>query len=213
MLRRRTHSRIAIAIASHSRRAGLSELESMCVHAAVAAFCRATPCYNTIKQLLMLWVQRVLGPLVPQLALMVCASHGAIANIDFSASDARQWRSVGKRRQKEKRTFGGLTGLNDVPLLPDLYALAEDRPNIELLVLTWLRLLQKQGLKPVGLNVDDIEKTFKLIVGCLDAGLPGVVLYAKHSSAVARKHLQAGGVVADLEAFRVLGFELGRRLS
>ena len=89
----------------------------------------------------------------------------------------------------------------------------KNRPNIELLVPTWLRLLQKQGLKPVGLNIDDIAKTFELIVGCLDAGLPGVVLDAKHSSAPAREHLQAGGVVADLEAFRVLGFELGRRLS
>ena len=208
MLRRRTWSAVAHAVATHAARPDLSELESMCLHAALHAFHRCTPSYPTIKRWLLLWVQKVLGPVVPQLAMKVCGSHGAIANIDFSACDARQMRQV--KKGKEKRTFGGITGLGDVPLLPDLFAPAEDRPNIETILLTWLSLLRKQGLKPVGLNVDNIAKMFNLCIGCLDAGLPGAVLYTEARLAAAAKHVEAGGIVVDVKNKKVLGFELGQ---
>ena len=213
LLRRRTVSRIMKAVEGHRLRDTMSKLEAMLLHRAVTAFCDGTPDAQTVKKWLVAWVGTYLGPLIPGLAVEVCTTHGVIGNIDFSASDARQLRQIakhGKRCVREKRTFGGISGLADVPLLPDLYAHAEDRPNIETLVLTWLRLLVKVGIQPVGFNVDDIAKSFKIIVGCLDAALPGAVLFAKASSAPAKKHLEKCGIVVDLDDHKVLGFELGQ---
>jgi hypothetical protein len=210
MLRRRTVASVTNVVAEHSLSPGLSKLEGMMLQAALSAFIRSTPHCQTVKRWLLLWTRVYLGPLVPKLALALCATHGAIGNIDFSASDARQLRAIGHGHRKERRTFGGITGLADVPLLPDLYAKSEDRLTIESLILTWLSLLQRQGLRPIGVNVDDLGKTFKLVAGCLQAGLPGLVLMCDSSSAAARKHLQTGGIVIDMPAFKVLGFELGQ---
>ena len=200
MLRRRTWSAVVSSVAGHPCRAELSELESMCLYTALCAFHRCTPGYKTIKQWLLLWVDKVLAPIVPQLALKVCSTHGAVGNMDFSACDARQLRQVGKLGGKAKRTFGGLTGIDDVPLLPDLYAPGEDRENIELLFLTWLSLLRQQGLQPIGLNVNNIATMFSQCVSCLDAGLPGKVLYVKAGSVAAAKHVERGGIVVDVAA-------------
>eukprot|EP00973_Karenia_brevis_P041638 5761613-Karenia_brevis.AAC.1 len=81
---------------------------------------------------------------------------------------------------------------------------------METLILTWLRLLQKQAVRPVGLNVDNIAKEFKTVVACLDAGLPGSVLYDKATLKRAQRHVDKGGIVVDMAARRVLGFELGQ---
>ncbi|CAK0848318.1 unnamed protein product [Prorocentrum cordatum] len=55
------------------------------------------------------WVQMRLGPMAPRLAFAVCASHGAIGDLDFSASDARQLRPIGPggRDEKERRATRG----------------------------------------------------------------------------------------------------------
>ena len=212
LLRRRTTASLLKAVPEHTPPAGFSELEGTCLHSALCAFACTTPGYRTIKEWFMVWVKKLLGPLIPRLALAVCASHGAIGNLDFSASDARQLRAIGSktRKQKEHRTFGGLTGLADVPLLPDLYATAEDRPNTEAVLLVWMRLLQIQGLRPVGANVDNIAKEFKTVVGCLDAAFPGAVRYDKIALKRSQAHVQAGGIVVDLHARKVTGFELGQ---
>ena len=47
----------------------------------------------------------------------------------------------------------------------------------------------------MGLNVDDIAKTFKIVATCLDVGLPGLVLFANHKTARAKKKLAEGGIV------------------
>ena len=112
-----------------------------------------------------MYAQRVITPLLPDLATRVVGAYGAVINIDFSSSDSKQL--LPKRRQRvptaktsqaaaqsaprqlpvrhlkgrlwsgcssvlaapshgRKRTWGAATGLDDMPLLPSLFARAED---------------------------------------------------------------------------------------
>ena len=134
-LRRRTAARIRRCISQHCFRDKLGHLGSMILHAAVLAFCRSSPGWMTIKSWFMTWLNTRVAPMVPALEATVCGAFGAVASIDFSACDARQLRRPGTRQ--ERRTFGGITGLGDVALLPDMFAGGEDRWHIETLILVW----------------------------------------------------------------------------
>lgn len=86
----------------------------------------------------------------------------------------------------------------------------------ELLLLTSLRLLVRKGLRPIGINTDNIEADFKMIASVLEAALPpGTVLYrfvSPHQplQGEAKQHVARGGIVIDKEHCQAFGVEIGQ---
>ncbi len=81
-----------------------------------------------------MYFNRIVGPVAVPLSRALCRTHGAVLNIDFSASDAKQQAPVARRlafRSDRRRVYGGVTGLGDVALLPLLYTTSERRSSIE----------------------------------------------------------------------------------
>ncbi|CAK0827053.1 unnamed protein product [Prorocentrum cordatum] len=209
-LRDLTSRHVERVVRSHNLRHVLSEPEAMILHRALLAHVSKTPDRRTLKDWIRKWVSARVSPLVPHIAMAVCAGHAAVVNMDFSASDCRQLRAVGLRK-KEKRTFAGVTGLGDVPLLPCLYVAKEQRDTVESTMFIVFRLLKLRGLRPIGLNVDNLAAWFDIITTSLDHSFPGLVKQAtSESEAAFVDHLRGGGVVVLRAAKRVLGFELGQ---
>ena len=106
--------------------------------------------------------------------------------------------------------------LQDIPGLPPLWAETENRMGKELLLLTSLRLLARKGLRPIGINTDNIEADFKMIASVLEAALPpGMVLYrfvSPHQPLQedAKQHVASGGIVIDREHCQAFGVEIGQ---
>ena len=148
---------------------------------------------------------------VPHLAARVVCSHGAVVNIDFSASDCRQLTKGRRTKANARRTLGSVTGINDVPLLPPLFETSERQATVEKICFATFHLLKKENLRPIGFNTDDIEKWFQVIVGCLRAVFPALVREIPESKeAEAKAHLAAGGIVVNVAKRSVRGFELGQ---
>ncbi len=114
------------------------------------------------------------------------------------------------KKGERRRTFGGITGLNDLPLLPDLFAQTEDRWTIESVLLVWMFLLRKQGLRPVDMDFDDLDSSFLIAVSCMEASFPSLVLRASLGSPEALSHLAGGRVVVDIGRRCAQGCELGQ---
>ncbi len=134
--------------------------------------------------------------------------------MDFSASDARSLRPRGSRRgiPGSRRSYGGITGLGDVPLLPPLFSDGESRRNVELLCLTALACCKQTGVRPIGLNSDNLADWFDTFACCFDASFPGLVKYLAMDSPQAQSHVETGGVVVDKSSMAVAGLELGQDL-
>ena len=133
-------------------------------------------------------------------------------NFDFSVSDCRQLscHALGGRA-KRRRTFGGLTALEDIPPLPLLYCVIEDRRAKETLLLAALTLMQLYGKRPMGANTDNLAADFATVVSCLQAALPHgtVVAQVDPDEAFVKAELARGHIVVDSVNFRMYGFELG----
>ena len=99
-LRCRTVATIACDMECRPEKAQLTEAERLLLHRALWKFCDKSPDYKVIKQWLKIWTARILIPQAMPLSEQLCSSHAAVLNIDFSASDARQLRTVGARSQK-----------------------------------------------------------------------------------------------------------------
>ena len=124
----------------------------------------------------------------------------------FSVSDCWQLSLVprgGKRKQR--RTLGGITGLSDISLLPQLYTKVEDRNAKELMLMTALTLQRLDGLRPVGICSDHLENDFPTIVSILEATQPpGTLRYVRSPAEVeVNAWLVEGCIVVDAGARRV----------
>lgn len=78
-----------------------------------------------IKEWLLTYFSRVVTPTVAPLAGHLVPAYGLVLNLDFRACDCRQLRPVSRKRlgsrlgkSQVRRTFGAITGLNDVPGTP-----------------------------------------------------------------------------------------------
>jgi len=148
---------------------------------------------------------------VPSLCENIVASHGAIINIDFSASDARQLTCRRRKQANPRRTLGSVTGISDVPLLPPLFARGEKRETVEQLCFAAFHLLKRRGLRPVGFNCDDLRAWCDVVLGCVEAVWPGLVRRIHPSRAEeVDAHLASGGIVYHAPDKLVLGFEMGQ---
>eukprot|EP00435_Cladocopium_sp_Y103_P043829 s829_g12.t1 len=174
-VRRQTAAALAAAFSEHSLAAVMSEVELAIVHQGLLAHCRKCPTDRTMKKFLCAWHTTVVAPAVPGLAGRTVCAHGCVLNIDFSASDSRQLTRKRRQAKDSRRTMGSITGLDDVPLLPPLFVDSERRFTVETLCFTAMKLLKDQGMRPIGLNTDDIAAWFETITGCLEAAYPGVV--------------------------------------
>ena len=132
--------------------------------------------------------------------------------MDFSVSDCRQLscHALGGRAAR-KRTFGGITGLDDIPLLPPLYSIKENRCEKEKLLLAALTLMHMDGRRPMGFNTDNLPADFAMVISCLQAVLPcgTVVLQNNPTADMVRTQLRLGHILVDKVNFKVFGFELG----
>ncbi|CAE7377130.1 unnamed protein product, partial [Symbiodinium microadriaticum] len=205
-LRDRTASTLSSAIQKHPLRAVLSDLELTVVRRAALVHCRQCPSAPTQKSWLCHWVANMV---VATLAEHVVLTHGAIVSIDFSASDARQLKRARSGRQG-RRTLGSVTGLNDVPLLPALFTAAEKKSTVETLLFAAFRILGKHGLRPLGLNTDDIAAWWTNITTSLQSAFPALVKQLPAFGEQAEEHVRQGGVVVDSSRQLVRGFELGQ---
>ena len=116
-------------------------------------------------------------------------------NFDFSASDARQLGvlEAGPREQR-RRVLGGVTGLDDVDVLPVLYTTEESRKTKELLLMTCLSLMRLDGLRPIGCNTDNLAADFNMVVSVLEASqAPNTVVVYEDCpmEAVVNHHVKA----------------------
>ena len=135
-------------------------------------------------------------------------------NFDFSASDARQLGilEAGPREQR-RRVLGGVTGLDDVDVLPDLYTHEESRKTKELLLMTCLSLMRLDGLRPIGCNTDNLAADFNMVVSVLEATqAPNTVVVYENCpmETVVNEHVEAGQIVVSCRDSRIYGFEAGQ---
>jgi hypothetical protein len=100
--------------------------------------------------------------------------------------------------------------LEDVPLLPDLFATSEKRATIEQIILLSCTLLKRQGLRPIGLNFDDLASTFLILASCLEAVYPEVVRFWSIEDLRSKTWVSGGGIVIDAHARCIMGFEAGQ---
>lgn len=209
--RRQTATAVAAVFSQQALRHTMSDIELAFVQQGLLAHCRKTPQQRTVKNFLCAWHINVVRPAVLGLAQHCVGMHGCVLNIDFSASDSRQLTRKRRQAKDSRRTMGSITGLDDVPLLPPLFVDSERRFTVEILCFTAMKLLKAQGMRPIGLNTDDITAWFETITGCLEAAYPGVVKCLPASNTVhVNKHLASGGIVIHRRQQVVRGFELGQ---
>ena len=135
-------------------------------------------------------------------------------NFDFSASDARQLGvlEAGPREQR-RRVLGGVTGLDDVDVLPVLYTTEESRKTKELLLMTCLSLMRLDGLRPIGCNTDNLAADFNMVVSVLEATqAPNTVVVYENCpmETEVNEHVEAGQIVVSCRDSRIYGFEAGQ---
>jgi hypothetical protein len=116
---------------------------------------------------------------------------------------------------RRRRTWGAATGLEDIPLLPPLFTNVEDRFGKDIILLICMRLLGRQGMRPLGINMDDLESSFHLVTSAMVVGMPGrvrerFVYDGRALAADDAQFVREGGVVIDPGHFRVYGFYLGQ---
>ena len=117
--------------------------------------------------------------------------------------------------QGQPRRWAGCTGLEDVPLLPPLFTNVEDTYTRTLVLQVYLRLCARAQVKPVGIQVDDLESSFHLLTTALQAAMPALVrteLIYRHEGlgAERQKWIDDGGVIIDQVHHRVYGLLLGQ---
>ena len=203
---------MARALSMHPRISALSSFERAVLLCAFGRAADVAPAARSLAALLSAYANAVLAPMSVSLSRYALAATGAVLNMDFSVSDCRQLscRALGGRAAR-KRTFGGITGLDDIPPLPPMYCGKEDRPHKEKLLLAALTLMHLDGLRPMGVNTDNLLADFSMVISCLQAVLPRgtVVLVTNPSDDLLREELSQGHIVVDHSNFRVFGFELG----
>lgn len=91
-IRATTADALAEAIAAHPGRSDLSYAAQQELHRRLMDFLLQTPSRQLLKKLLWFYCTTAILPRVPLVAEQLCASHGALLCVDFSASDCRQIR-------------------------------------------------------------------------------------------------------------------------
>ncbi|CAE7248576.1 hht3 [Symbiodinium sp. KB8] len=138
---------------------------------------------SLIKSWLHMYAQRVITPLLPDLATRVVGAYGAVINIDFSSSDSKQLLPKRRQRVPTAKTSQVGCGLGAALSWP-LPAMEENEPG-ELLpawmichrsfFLVHLRLAARAGARPVAICFDDLENSWLIAANALEAHFPAQV--------------------------------------
>lgn len=123
--------------------------------------------------------------------------------------------AVCSKTAEPARRWAGCTGLQDVPLLPPLFTNVEDTYTRTLVLQVYLRLCVRAQIRPVGIQVDDLEGSFGLLTSALQSSMPALVrtaLVYQHEglNPEQRQWIQDGGVIIDQTQKVVYGMLVGQ---
>ena len=122
---------------------------------------------------------------------------------------------LSRKGQQAARRWAGCTGLGDTPLLPPLFTNVEDTYTLTLLLNVYLRLCQRAGVRPVGIQVDDLAANFSGITEALRAFFPAKVSIESVSQVMGltpqqKDFLDSGGIIIDRNSFTCHNLLLGQ---
>ena len=148
-----------------------------------------------------------------EFARALLRTHGVVLNFDFSVSDSRQLSILESgSREERRRVLGGVTGLYDVDVLPQLYTHEESRNSKELLLFTCMTLMRMDDLRPIGINTDNLAADFNMLVSTLGATQPpGTVVFRDYPrDEFVKEQVDAGRIVVSRRNYCIFGFEAGQ---
>lgn len=108
------------------------------------------------------------------------------------------------------RRWAACTGLSDCPLLPPLFTDIEDSYSQALILQVYLRLCSRAGVRPIGVAVDDLAASWRLLSRTLTASMPAIVRTAfvydtEGLSEEQQNWIDTGGILIDQDHHKVYG--------